>query len=152
MTTLISRENFRFFFGWKTCENVVVLDFLAVDNFDFTRKIVKKIGCKTRENVGVLSKFEFLDKNLTFRIVCLESLKPGWHYQIFYIGFTWICKSRLFSYKWCKAPNAVSCFCIWSIFLSLLRFCFCTIDSGNESMGVLFPIFESWLGNHQFRD
>ena len=30
-----------FFFGWKTRENVVVLDFLAVDNFDFTRKIVK---------------------------------------------------------------------------------------------------------------
>ena len=30
------------FFGWKTRENVVVLDFLAVDNFDFTRKIVKK--------------------------------------------------------------------------------------------------------------
>ena len=26
----------------KTRENVVVLDFLAVDNFDFTRKIVKK--------------------------------------------------------------------------------------------------------------
>ena len=31
------------FFRWKTRENVVVLDFLAVDNFDFTRKIVKKI-------------------------------------------------------------------------------------------------------------
>ena len=31
------------FFGWKARENVVVLDFLAVDNFDFTRKIVKKI-------------------------------------------------------------------------------------------------------------
>ena len=30
-------------FWWKTRENVVVLDFLAVDNFDFTRKIVKKI-------------------------------------------------------------------------------------------------------------
>ena len=32
-----------FFPGWKTRENVVVLDFVAVDNFDFTRKIVKKI-------------------------------------------------------------------------------------------------------------
>ena len=31
------------FLGWKNRENVVVLDFLAVDNFDFTRKIVKKI-------------------------------------------------------------------------------------------------------------
>ena len=40
-STLISRENCRFF-GWKTRENVVILDFLAVDNFDFTRKIVKK--------------------------------------------------------------------------------------------------------------
>ena len=27
----------------KTRENAAVLDFLAVDNFDFTRKIVKKI-------------------------------------------------------------------------------------------------------------
>ena len=27
------------FFGWKTRENVVVLVFLAVDNFNFTRKI-----------------------------------------------------------------------------------------------------------------
>ena len=30
------------FLGRKTRENVVVLDFLAVDNFDFTRKIIKK--------------------------------------------------------------------------------------------------------------
>ena len=47
-----------------------VLDFLAVDNFDFTRKIVNKIlDKKTRENVGGFVKIEFLDKNLTFRIV-----------------------------------------------------------------------------------
>ena len=50
------------FSGWKTRENVVVLDFLAVDNFDFTRKIVKKIWIKTRENVGVLSKLNFWTK------------------------------------------------------------------------------------------
>ena len=31
------------FLGWKTRENVMILDFLAVDNFDFTKKIVKKI-------------------------------------------------------------------------------------------------------------
>ena len=43
LTTLISRENCRIFLGEKTCENVVVLDCLAVDNFDFTRKIVKTI-------------------------------------------------------------------------------------------------------------
>ena len=46
---LVQKFNFDFpwklsiFLGWKTRENVVVLDFLAVDNFDFTRKIVKKI-------------------------------------------------------------------------------------------------------------
>ena len=39
-STLISRENCRFF-GVKTRENVVVLDFLAVDNFDFTRNLEK---------------------------------------------------------------------------------------------------------------
>ena len=50
------------FFGWKTRENVVVLDFLAVDNFDFTRKIV--------ETIWGFVKIEFLDKHLTFRIVC----------------------------------------------------------------------------------
>ena len=44
-STLISRENCRFLGvkNRKTRENVVVLDFLAVDNFDFTRKIVKKV-------------------------------------------------------------------------------------------------------------
>ena len=58
------------FLGGKICDNVVVLDFLADDNFDFTRKIVKKkFGWKTRENVGGFVKIEFLDKNLTFRIV-----------------------------------------------------------------------------------
>ena len=42
----------------------MVLDFLAVDNFDFTRKIVKKIWSEK------LVKIEFLDKSWTFRIVC----------------------------------------------------------------------------------
>ena len=28
----------------KTRENAAVFEFLAVDNFDFTRKIVKKVG------------------------------------------------------------------------------------------------------------
>ena len=43
---LISRENCRLFWGGKTRENVVVMGFLAVGNFDFTRKIVKKIWVK----------------------------------------------------------------------------------------------------------
>ena len=41
-STLIYRENCWFLGGWKTRENVLVWDFLAVDNFDFTRKIAKK--------------------------------------------------------------------------------------------------------------
>ena len=49
----------------------MVLDFLAVDNFDSTRKIVKKnLGENSGKCWGVV-KIEFLDKNLTFRIVCL---------------------------------------------------------------------------------
>jgi len=49
------------FFGWKTRENVVVLGFLAVDNFNSR----EKLGWKTRENVGVFfvkifgQKFDF---------------------------------------------------------------------------------------------
>ena len=51
------------FLGGKTRENVVVLDFFAVDNFDFSRKNVKKnLGGKTRENVGGLSKLSFWTK------------------------------------------------------------------------------------------
>ena len=49
------------------------LDFLAVDNFDFTRKIAKK---KLNEKLAKMLDFvkiEFLDKNLTFRIVCLAT-------------------------------------------------------------------------------
>ena len=59
---LISRENCRFFCNKKTRENVVVLDFLAVDNFDFTRKMK---SCQKMLGFSL----EFLDKNLTFRIV-----------------------------------------------------------------------------------
>ena len=57
------------YFEWKTRENVVVLDFLAVDNFDFTRKIVKKIWVKNSWKCWGFVIIEFLDKNLTFRIV-----------------------------------------------------------------------------------
>ena len=48
----------------------MVLDFLAIDNFDFTRKIVKKIWMKNSGKCWGFVKIEFLDKNLTFRIVC----------------------------------------------------------------------------------
>jgi len=52
----------------KNRENVEFWDFLAVDNFDFTRKMVKKIFGEK------LVKIEFLNKNLTFRIVCKQSI------------------------------------------------------------------------------
>ena len=45
---------------WKTRENVGEIHFLVVDNFDFPRKLQSFV------------KIEFLDKNLTFRIVCLQ--------------------------------------------------------------------------------
>ena len=54
------------FLGGKTCENVVILNFLTVDKFDFTRKIVKKfLGEKLVKMLG-FCQFEFLDKKLLF--------------------------------------------------------------------------------------
>ena len=66
------------FLGWKTRENVVILDFLAVDNFDFTRKIVKKkIGWKFVKMLGFCQywifgqKFDFLNSvNYYLLAVC----------------------------------------------------------------------------------
>ena len=55
------------FFSWeKNRENVSSLDSVAFDNFDFTRKIVKK---KLGQKYLGFVKIEYLDKNLTFRIV-----------------------------------------------------------------------------------
>ena len=74
----LSKKKFNFEFprrlsifrGWKTRENVAVLDFLAVDNFDFTRKIVKKnLGEKLVKMLGFCQNW-ILDKNLPFWIVC----------------------------------------------------------------------------------
>ena len=67
------------FLGWKTRENVVVLDFLAVDNFDFTRKIVKIIlGEKLVKMLGFCQnwifgqKFDFSNSvcELTYTFIC----------------------------------------------------------------------------------
>ena len=63
---LIFPEKIVNFFGWITRENVVVLDFLAVDNFDFTRKIVKKIWVKNLCKCCGFVKIEFLDKKFDF--------------------------------------------------------------------------------------
>ena len=53
----------RIIFGWKTRENVVVLDFLAVDNFDFTRKITKKnLGEKLVKMFGFCQNWIFGQK------------------------------------------------------------------------------------------
>ena len=65
-STLISREKLSNCFGWKTRENVVVLDFLALDNFDFTRKIVDFLGWKTQEN------FLFVKLNCWTKVWLLE--------------------------------------------------------------------------------
>ena len=47
----------------------MVLDFLAVDNFNFTLNVKKNLGEKlVKMSLGFV-KIEFLDKNLTFRIV-----------------------------------------------------------------------------------
>ena len=50
------------FLGWKTREIVVVFDFLFVDSFDFTRKIVKKSLGEKLVKMLVFVKIEFLDK------------------------------------------------------------------------------------------
>ena len=63
----VQKFNFNFlrklsiFWGDKTRENVVVLDFLAVDNSDFTRKIVKKNWGEKLVKM-VLSKLNFWTK------------------------------------------------------------------------------------------
>ena len=49
------------FWGWKYRENVVVLDFLAIDNFDSTRKIVDLIWVKNSWKSWGFVKIEFLD-------------------------------------------------------------------------------------------
>ena len=63
------------FLGRKTRENVVVLDFLAVDNFDFTRKIIKKnLGEKLMKMLGfcqnwiLRQKFDFLNSVVIIHI------------------------------------------------------------------------------------
>ena len=54
-------QKFNFdFLEWKTRENVVVLDFVAVDNFDLTRKIVKKnLGEKLVKLLGFCQNWIF---------------------------------------------------------------------------------------------
>ena len=63
------------FWGWKTRENVVVLDFLAVDNFDFTRKIVKKVwGEKLVKMLGFCQNWIFgqkFDSSHSVKCSCL---------------------------------------------------------------------------------
>ena len=68
-STSISRENCWFFWGEKLVKMLWFGTFLAVDNFDFTRKIVKKImGEKLATMLGFCQNWIFLDKNLTFRL------------------------------------------------------------------------------------
>ena len=74
-STLISRENYWFFFGWKTRENVVVLDSLAVYNFNFTRKIVKKnLDEKLVKMLYILSTLIFWTKIWLFELCVLSHI------------------------------------------------------------------------------
>ena len=79
-STLISRENCRFFGvvknSWKCCGFGL---FSCWQLWFHEKNYQKKFGWKTRENVGVLVKIEFLDKNLTFRIVCGSRQKQKWY-------------------------------------------------------------------------
>ena len=76
-------------FGCKTREKAAVLDLLAVDNFDFTRKIVKNIlGEKLVKMLG-----SCIFKNITVGIrksdshsFCLESILD--HFPAFIKGRT----------------------------------------------------------------
>ena len=67
---MISREKLSNCFRVKTRENASVMDFLALDNFDFTRKIVKKKNwVKTRENAVVLDFLAVDNFDFTRKIV-----------------------------------------------------------------------------------
>ena len=79
-----------FFFGWKTRENVVVLDFLGVDNFDFTRKIViKKLGEKAREDFGDMSKLNFCLDIFEYFIFKESGISACWN-DCSSLGQSWI--------------------------------------------------------------
>ena len=80
------------FFGWKTRENVVVLDSLAVDNFDFTRKIDKRNLAKNSWKCWRFVKIEFLDKHLTFRIVCQRT----WQNRIKRPNDRWLTRAMIY--------------------------------------------------------
>ena len=101
---LISRENCRFFGGWKTREIVVVLDFFAVDNFDFTGKNATKFQVKNSWKCWRFVKIEFLYKNVTFRIVCVSHEtnvalnKNSKNVSLFFAFFYWSSHSKYNSY------------------------------------------------------
>ena len=70
--------------GGKTRENVVVLGVLAVDNFDFTKKIGKKNLVKNSWKCWGFVKIEFLDKNLTLRILIRNWLQHDYNFGTFF--------------------------------------------------------------------
>ena len=70
------------FSGWKTRENVVVLDCLALDNFDFTRKIVKKNWMKNSWNWIFGQKFDFSNSVPMISSVLIDALCLYWTLEI----------------------------------------------------------------------
>ena len=112
-STLISRENCQFFGGEKLVN--VVLDFLAVDNFDFTRKIL--IWWKTRENVGVWSKLNSWTKMILWHTVqLLESwkgdFKPLWMMMMWNCGLIKSVAKQLLEFLVYPRSNK----CLWDIY------------------------------------
>ena len=125
-STLISQEKLSNCFGWKNRENGVVLGFLAIDNFDFTRKIVKKnLGEKLVKNVG----------DLHFVVV------DNFHFPRKIVKFcqNWIFWTKIWLFDKCVSSNflllAFQCFSLERI----LRICdsqedlFCSLD--NDTYG-----------------
>ena len=77
------------FSWWKTRENVVVLNFLAVDNFDFTRKIVKKnLGEKLLKMLGFCQNWNFGQKFDFYNSVQGGDNKDYW-ISSYIIPLTW---------------------------------------------------------------
>ena len=54
---IFTRKMVKKYFGWKPRENAVVLHYLAVDHFDFTRKIVQIFWAKKSWKLHFLADF-----------------------------------------------------------------------------------------------
>ena len=79
--------------GWKTRENVVILNFLAVDNFYFTRKIVKKNLGKKLVKMLVFCQNWLFGPKFDFSNSVSRECPFGMHAQ----QFSLMCRLRVFT-------------------------------------------------------